>query len=102
MILYSDDKNKFIGLIVLVVVAAGAIIWQWSNLTSWPSEHLNQDDPWQDIRSETSDAWKEFSLSFGLARDQVSNFQEELFKEQKKTQLLEFTRQYLSEQEQAE
>jgi hypothetical protein len=103
MILHTDNKNKFIVLAALVVFVAGVVFWQWSQFFSWPpADQLSRNNPWQGLQNQASDVWQEFSASFGLAKDQFDDLQEELTKEQKRLQLLEFTQQYIAAQEQAE
>ncbi|MBT4349859.1 hypothetical protein HOD19_03760 [bacterium] len=98
MILHSEDKSKFISLIVLVTITTGLILWQWTNFSTWQKiEPLVKNEAWDQTVENTEDAFQEIRNSFGLARYHLDNLQIEMDKDQKRTQLLEATKKYVSD-----
>jgi hypothetical protein len=98
MLLHSEDKNKIIGLIGLVVISAGIIVWQWANLSPWQKvASVENGDVWEVVSENTDQAIQEMRASFSLANYHINTLKEEFNKEQKKIQLLEATKLYVSE-----
>ena len=97
MILYSDNKNKFVLLFVLVVVFSGAIIWQWLRFAPWQQDLGESDIHLQQVVEETQMAAQDIKDSLGVAREQVVDIQVELAKEQQRQELLKMAGQYLED-----
>jgi len=98
MILHSEDKSKFISLIVLVTITTGLILWQWTIFFPWKKiESSVNDEVLDQTLKNTEDTFKEVKNSFGLAKYHLDNLRIEIAKDQKRTQLLEAAKKYVSE-----
>ncbi|MBT7553175.1 hypothetical protein HN670_01770 [bacterium] len=98
MILHDQNKNKFVGLVVLVVLSVSFVVWQWLAFSPWQKiEATSENDVWNTVSKNTSEALKHVKTSFSLAAYHIDNLKAELNKEHKQSQLLEATKQYVSE-----
>ena len=95
MILYSDNKNKYFLLFLLVFIFSSLIVWQYFKLNSIKAINNNSNNNFQLVNNNIKETFLEIGDSWNLAKDFTLGSQDDLEKELNRQKLLEETKKYL-------
>lgn len=99
MILYSDNKNKVIWLIILTALFAGLIFWQWIQFKPELKIEAVENNTFDEIVTESQEYVEAAKDSVEQGAAELQLVQDELQKQEKQAELLDKTRQYLETKE---
>ena len=95
MILYSDNKNKYFLLFLLVFIFSSLIVWQYFKLNSIKAINNNSNNNFQLVNNNIKETFLEIEDSCSLAKDFTFDSKNDFKKELQKQELLNETKKYL-------